>query len=180
VVRVRFEDGTEREYASGLDVPHPLNRPPEEILGAGDPDMGDAQIVSAYAGYVAEAIQQYLGEREEFVEFGGRWFLQELLPEISVGHLNLAEAAIDVAGHPLAAREIVRDLDLGTGAAASQLFALNSAMARDERFDNVGPADEPIWFLRALDRRPRTRCPRCSRVVSVPRVGSTSGSPCWT
>lgn len=28
VVRVAFEDGTELEFASDLDIPHPLNRPP--------------------------------------------------------------------------------------------------------------------------------------------------------
>lgn len=151
VVRVAFEDGSEREFAAGLDIAHPLNRPTEELIGGGDPDLSDADIVSAYDAYASGKLQLALGEREEFVEFSDRWFLRELLPEITVGHLNLAEAAIDVAGHPLAAAEMLRDLEVGTGTEAAQLFALNSALAQDERFDNVGSPERPVWYLRALE-----------------------------
>jgi len=150
VLQVALEDGTEREYASGLDILHPLNRPVEELIGGGDPEITDADIIDAYDAYVCGALQMALEGREEFVQFDGHWFLRELLPEVNVGHLNLAEAAIDVAGHPLTAEEIVKELELGTGTPAAQLFALNSAIAKDERFDNVGTADRAVWFLRAL------------------------------
>ncbi len=154
VIRVAFADGTEREYASDLDAPHPLNRPAEELLGGGDPDISDADIVAAYSSYVAAAIEEEIQQREEYVPFSEQWYLRELLPELNVGHLNLAEAVIDTSGHPMAAADIVHVLDLGAVSESAQLFALNSAMAADARFDNVSRTDNPVWYLKAL--QPKT------------------------
>lgn len=151
VIRVAFDDGAEREYAAGLDYPHPLNRPAEELLGGGDPEISDADIVAAYDAYVASALERELATREEYVPFEEQWYLRELLPEINVGHLNLAEAVIDTAGHPLAAEDIIRELDLGAGSETAQLFALNSTLGTDPRFDNVSRTERPVWFLRALE-----------------------------
>lgn len=151
VIRVAFSDGAEREYASGLDYPHPLNRPAEELLGGGDPDISDADVVSAYDAYVSGALERELAGSEEYVPFGEQWFLRELLPEINVGHLNLAEAVIDTSGHPMSAADMIRELDLGTGSETAQLFALNSALAADERFDNVSQTEHPVWYLKALE-----------------------------
>lgn len=151
VIRVAFGDGSEREYASRLDVTHPLNRPAEELLGGGDPDIADTDIVAAYGPVVAEALERALRGRDEFVTFSEQWFLRELLPEVGLGQLNLAEAVIDTAGEPLSARDIVREIGMTGVSESAQLFALNSALAADARFDNISRTDDPVWFLKALE-----------------------------
>lgn len=152
VIRVAFDDPPhEREFASDLDAPHPLNAPIEELAVSTDSSLSEADLVRAFEHYVAVKLEPVLAEAPEFVRFNGMWFLRDLLPEVHVGHLNLAEAMIYEAGHPLPAREMLTELELAvTGSREAQLFALNRALGEDSRFDNVSSADDPIWFLRAL------------------------------
>lgn len=152
VIRVAFERlGEEREFAADLDAPHPLNAPIEELVVSTDTTVSEADLVRAFEHYVAVKLEPVLEQAPEFVNFSGLWFLRDLLPEIHVGHLNLAEAMIDEAGHPLPAREMLPQLDLPvTGSREAQLFALNRALGEDSRFDNVSTPQDPIWFLRAL------------------------------
>ncbi|MGI6367678.1 MAG: hypothetical protein ACOX2L_04845 [Anaerolineae bacterium] len=151
VVRVAFQDGTEAEFASGLDIEHPLNRPLDELVGASEEDLADEEILATYAPYVAPVVEQALHQDHGWIHFDGVWFLNELLPEFHVGHLNLAEAAIYEAGVPLPVSEMLARLDLGlAGSQQAQLFSLNHALANDERFINVGTRTAQNWFLRAL------------------------------
>jgi len=151
VIRVLFEDGTEQEYASGLDIEHPLNRPTEELVGGSMDDLTEEDLVAAYRQDVAAALEQVLSEQDDWVQFDGVWYLRELLPEFHVGHLNLAEAAIYEAAHPLPVNEMLGRLDLGLpGSRQAQLFSLNHSLALDSRFENVGTRTQQVWYLRAL------------------------------
>ncbi len=152
VIRVAFDaPPAEREFAADLDVPHPLNAPIEELVISTDSSVSEADLVRAFEHYVAVKLEPALEEAPEFVRFNGQWFLRDLLPEIHVGHRNLAEAMIYEAGHPLPAREMLTELELSVaGSRDAQLFALNRALGEDSRFDNVSSAEDPIWFLRAL------------------------------
>lgn len=151
VLRVAFEDGTEVEFASDLQVPHPLNRPTEELVGGSDSDLSETEILEAYRADVGSLLSQALESDEGWVQFDGVWFLRELLPEFHTGHLNLAEAAIYEAGHPLPVSEILSRLELGLpGSRQAQLFSLNHALSEDTRFDNVGTREQQLWYLRAL------------------------------
>jgi len=164
VIRVAFADGSpEREFVAGLDQPHPLNRPIEELLG-GEADIDDAELVRSFGHYVARRLEPALAANSDFVSFDRLWFLRELMPEVHVGYLNLAEAMIYEAGHPLPAREILVGLELAAATSAEgQLFALNSALGKDERFDNVGMVEDPIWYLRALEPEAVFRPPEVLR-----------------
>jgi len=151
VIRVDFEDGTELEFASDLDIAHPLNRPPEELVGGSAEDLSEEEILQTYRGDVSPRLEEALESDEGWVQFDGVWFLSELLPEFHVGHLNLAEAAIYEAARPLPVTEILGRLELGlAGSRQAQLFSLNLALAQDERFDNVGTRTQQNWYLRAL------------------------------
>jgi len=151
VIRVALEDGSELEYASDLQASHPLNRPAEELVAGSADDLSEGEIVERYGALVGERLAQALEADEGWVQFDGVWFLRELLPEFHVGHLNLAEAAIDEAGRPLPVTDILSRLDLGlAGSRQAQLFSLNHALATDARFDNVGTRSQPVWYLRAL------------------------------
>ena len=152
VIRVAFADGSpEREFVAGFDQPHPLNRPIEELLG-GSEEVDEASLVRAFEHYVARRLEQALAANASFVRFDDAWFLRELMPDVHVGYLNLAEAMIYEAGHPLPTREILGGLELPTTSSTeAQLFALNCALSADGRFDNVGTAENPVWYLRALE-----------------------------
>jgi hypothetical protein len=161
VIRVAFEDGSpEREFAAGFDHPHPLNRPVEELLGGGEPNVSESDLVRACEYYVARRLVPALAGDLDFVRVGDSWFLRELMPEVHVGYLNLAEAMVYEAGHPLPTREILGGLELApTTSVDAQTFALNSALSGDERFDNVGAGEDPVWYLRALEPEAAFRLP---------------------
>lgn len=151
VIRVTL-DGKDLEFAARFDHPHPLNRPVEELLVGEQVELSDAEMVRLFGHHVADKLEAKLATSEDMVQFNDTWFLSELLPEVHVGYLNLAEAMIYEAGHPLVAREMLADLEMGaSGSEEAQLFALNHALGDDARFDNVGTTASPIWYLYALE-----------------------------
>ncbi len=151
VIQVRFEGEEEtREFASKLDYPHKLNREEGELLET----EGIASPVELYDQHgldVQRKLLAHLRLSGDFASFRGEWFLKGLLAEIHEGHLNIAEAMLDMKGMPLPAQELLRELDLPTKIApAAQVFSLNCALGQDERFDDVGNDDQSLWFLRRL------------------------------
>lgn len=152
VIRVAFDDGQEREFAAQFDRPHPLNRPLEELSLPQGEGMTEEEAIRTFLPYVAPRLEERLQSSGDWVRLNGQWFLSGLLPEVHVGHLNLAEAVIYEAGKPITAQEMLGHLDLSpTASEAAQLFALNHALANDPRFDNVGTPEERVWYLRALE-----------------------------
>ena len=152
VIQVRFEGQDEtREFASKLDYLHKLNREEGELLEA----EGLASPVELYDQHGSD-VQRKLLERlrlsGDFASFRGEWFLKGLLAEIHEGHLNIAEAMLDLKGMPLPAQELLRELDLPAEIApAAQVFSLNYTLTQDGRFDDVGNDDQSLWFLRRLE-----------------------------
>lgn len=171
VIRVSFAD-EELEFASSFDQPHPLNRPVEELLIGEQAEMSESEMVRLFEHHVAVKLESKLAESDDFVRFDGTWFLHELLPDIHIGYLNLAEAMIYEAGHPLVARDMLADLEIGaTASEETQLFALNHALGEDERFDNVGTSESPIWYLCALEPEATSGRPE----VLVPAFAASGG-----
>ena len=152
VISVAFADQDQvREFAADFRPPHPLNEFVDELVSEED-DLSLAELCQRYGGWVQEDLRQALADNSEFVTHGDLWFLRGLLPEIHVGHLNLAEAVIDVAGHPLSTAEILQQVDLAGGAKPrAAAFALGQALEKDERFDNLGSVGAPRWFLYNLE-----------------------------
>lgn len=152
VIRVSIQDiDEEREFASSFEYDHLLNRSVEELIGGAEESLTEAEIIEANAPAVADKVAAALEAREDWVRFNGTWFLEALLPEVNVGHLNLAEAVIYEAGRPVPAEEMLHVIELDqVGSREATLFALNHALGQDERFDNVARAERQIWYLRAL------------------------------
>jgi len=146
VIRVRFADGHEREFAAGIED-HPLNAPPQ--LDTDNPLLNAENVFATYGKSLARKIEAALNENEEFVRIAGKWFPRALLMEVNIGHLNLAEAVLDIAGGgPLPTPEIMRQIDFPTESPKLAEFSLDYALQEDERFDEVGPAGKVLWFLR--------------------------------
>ncbi len=152
VIQVAFEDGATREYASGLPE-HKLNNPPE----VDDDDGLDLQsVLDVYQESLIDALEDGLGSRSDFVRIAGRWFPRALLIDINIGHLNLAEATLDMAGGgPLPTSALLEQLELPVDVNSKLLeFSLDLALQEDARFDEVGPAGKVLWFLKRLEPEP--------------------------
>ncbi len=150
VIKIEFEDGDVREFASGLEE-HALNDPleVEEI----DETLDPLHILDYYGDLLVARLEKDLNAHEDFVPIAGRWFPRALLVDINVGHLNLAEAVLDMAGGgPLPTESLINQIELTYDVNPKLLeFSLDLALQEDERFDEVGPAGEVLWFLKKLE-----------------------------
>jgi hypothetical protein len=150
VIRIQSEGG-ERELASNL-ANHRLNTIPLELL-LGASDRSPEQILADHGNTIRTALESKLSQAADIVKIGGRWFPRSLLIDISHGHLNLAEAVLDVAGGgPLPTSALLEHIDLPRNVDPRLAsFSLEYALYQDERFEEVGPAGEMAWFLRRLE-----------------------------
>jgi hypothetical protein len=156
VISAHMQSGEEREFAAGL-ADHTLNQPLEM---AQQDELLEPQVVLARygedletkleAGLLAYAVNSH---PSAFVKIAGRWFPRSLLVDINVGHLNLAEAVLDMAGGgPLNTNQLVDQVELAGQANENLLeFSLDLALQEDGRFDEIGPAGEVMWFLKRLE-----------------------------
>lgn len=173
VIQVQFEDSGEiREFASELQAPHKLNREDGEGLliqmeGLDSPE----ELYHHYGQNIRDKLLERLSgsDRLDFVCFGEEWFLKSLMADIHVGHLNIAEAMLDVNGSPLSSQELLQELELPVEIEpAIQLFSLNYALNQDERFDDVGTDEQVLWFLRRLEPPAAIHPPRHLLVSTEP------------
>jgi len=145
-------DGKKREFASNLPGDHSLN---VENGAKIDPmsDVDPDDLNERYGSLVAAKVAEALSTRKEFIQLGDQWFVQDLMAEVNVGHLHLAEAVLEVnEGGPLPPDEILVHLDVDKGLDPEvRLFSLNYALMKDERFDEVGVPGKTNWFLHRLE-----------------------------
>jgi len=152
VIQVRFDDRHEtREFAADL-ADHKLNALPADPAPS-DGEDGASAVLRSHGKRIEEALEARLNETRDIVRIAGRWFPASLLAEIHQGHLNLAEAVLDVnGGGPLPTRELLAHVQLPENFdPALAQFSLDYALQQDERFDEVGPAGEVLWYLRRLE-----------------------------
>jgi hypothetical protein len=159
VIRVQGEEA-EREFAGRLENHHLNTIPLETMLGGNE--RSPEQILQEHGESILRTIESRLSKDADIVKIGGRWFPRSLLTEISHGHLNLAEAVLDVAqGGPLPTRALLEHIEIPSSVDPRlATFSLEYALYHDERFDEVGPAGEMAWFLRRLEPPEVTFPPR--------------------
>jgi len=153
VITVTMSDGTHREFASNYTRAHRLNdQDPTQMLDNG-PVKPVEELFVQYGDHVGGKLAVALEHNPEFIRIGDEWFLRAMMAEVNIGHLNLAEAVLDVAsGGPLTAEEILRDLGLPPDVTVNvQEASLNAKLATDLRFDEISLNDQPAWFLRRLE-----------------------------
>jgi hypothetical protein len=150
VINVAFDVGDEREFASGL-ANHRLNEPPE-ITEETD-TLTEEKVQADYSSQIIEILEDYLQNDTDFVRIAWRWFPRALLVDINVGHLNLAEAVLDmVDGGPLPTIKLLEQIELSADVNPKLVeFSLDLALQEDSRFDEVGPAGDILWFLQRLE-----------------------------
>lgn len=150
VIEVSFEDGSHHEFASELQE-HKLNAPPQ--LEEDFNHLDRETVLAEYREDLVAALEEDLETNPDFVRIAGRWFPRALLVDIHIGHLNLAEAVLDMAGGgPLSTTALLEQIDLSSHANPKLVdFSLDLALQEDPRFDEVGPAGDVLWFLNRLE-----------------------------
>jgi hypothetical protein len=150
VIQVALEDGEQKELAAGLEN-HALNTPPD--LTQVDASLDVRQVLKIYEDDLIMNLEAELEKNADFVRIAGRWFPRTLLVDINAGHLNLAEAVLDMAGGgPLPTSALIEQIGLSTAVNPKLVeFSLDLALQEDPRFDEVGPAGEVLWFLQRLE-----------------------------
>src|ERR671924_1220391 len=149
VLTVDMGNGAERLFASNLPN-HPLNDEPDTVEEEG---FNAEEILRIHGTALEKKIVAAFQSDEDLVRIAGRWFPRALLVDVNIGHLNLAEAVLDMAGgEPLPTSALLKDVAMPDGINPKLAeFSLNLALQEDGRFDEVGPAGEVLWFLRRLE-----------------------------
>ncbi len=150
VITVGMRDGTQRLFASAFSA-HALNQ--EESASGDEEDLNLDSVVEGHGGELEEKLQSSFEKDPALVKIAGRWFPRGLLVDVNQGHLNLAEAVLDMAqGEPQPPSALLKDVELPQGVNLKLAeFSLNYALQEDGRFDEVGPAGEVLWCLRRLE-----------------------------
>jgi hypothetical protein len=149
VMTVQLEDGSERLFASNLTL-HPLNDQADPVQHLGfDTDA----VLAEHGNAIEKKLETAFQADDDLVRIAGRWFPRALLVDVNVGHLNLAEAVLDMSGgEPLPTSALAKDVSLPEGVNPKLAeFSLNLALQNDDRFDEVGPAGQVLWCLRRLE-----------------------------
>ena len=177
VAAVEFDEsqlrgkGKTREFVIAYAQEHRLNdaaqnRHPSQI----DAEYSYADILDNPGISIVDQVNEALEGNSDLVRLAGTWFVRELLLELDIGHLHLAEAVLDMhGGGPLETETILSEIGgLGDSPLALQVFSLNYHMNQDERFDEVGPAGKVLWHLTSLLPRMVREVPDILRYQPVP------------
>lgn len=161
VIAVAFDDAMHntghkpREFAAALTTEHPLSQnealhPANEVA-----NLTPEQILRANPKAILAKIHNALRHNEVLERVAGYWFPKDLMLELGIGEMHLAEAVLDMAGGgPLPTEDIIQQIGGVGGGEASmslQIFSMNVAMSQDKRFDEVGPAGEVLWYLKRME-----------------------------
>ncbi|MGB4595080.1 MAG: hypothetical protein WBI14_04170 [Anaerolineaceae bacterium] len=150
VIKVGFDDGTEKELVAGL-TGHALNQVDYQ---ASLKDQTDIESISgSFGNQIKAKLRHALDSQKDLVRIGYTWFPRSLLIDINKGQLNLVEAILDAQnGGPNSTSELITQLDIRSSENSKLLeFSMNYALQEDPRFDEVGTSGNFSWFLRRLE-----------------------------
>ena len=152
VVQVNVE-GRAHEFAAELATDHRLNEDAALLFSPTDERLPPEDIYERYHSTFVPHLREVLRRSPEFVWLAGKWFPRSLLVELNAGQLNIAEAVLDMNnGGPLPTEALLPELGLPPEVnRALQIFSLNYHLYYDDRFDEVGPTGEVLWYLNRLE-----------------------------
>ena len=155
VITVQF-DGKQkpREFAAALQSAHRLNQANGDRLLHDDALLSADEIYKLYQAEINESLLYALEEgarAADFVSVDGNWLLADMLAEVHVGHLNIAEALIEMQEQPVSATQLLTEVELDSNVSPGmQATSLNHALGKDSRFVRLNDAAGPLWFLRRM------------------------------
>ncbi len=160
IIHVAFETLGTKQFATGIED-HTLNDTDASAMLQSDLFLSDPQaLLDEYGPVLRRTLESQLSKSEDFLRIKKQWFPKELLVETNIGNLHLAEAVLDMSGGgPLKTDELIPHIDLPSGDPELLEFSLNYALNNDERFDEVGPTGEVLWYLHRMEPEPVIQTP---------------------
>lgn len=153
VIQVAFEqEKAPLEFASQLTAPHNLNFEGGKDAFLWSEDMlKPEELFELYGPGVKQKLRTWLETNPDMVHLGDLWFNKAMMAQVHIGHLNIAEAMIDINGKPLTTQALLDELDLPDEVShLVQAYSIEYAISRDERFVDVGTPGDVRWFLARL------------------------------
>ncbi|GAB4414581.1 MAG: hypothetical protein Fur0044_09350 [Anaerolineae bacterium] len=163
VIAVSFPNGSDtREFATNFDHPHPLNLDTNQSLASLQGLMPPEEIYQTYLEFIRPKVEAALKNSNDFVKFHGQYFLRDLLPDFHEGLFNIADAAIDINNGPLSVDALIEQMGLAEGKDITDTlrFSVSYRLANDERFDDVGPTGQVLWYLERIEPPEAHHAPR--------------------
>ncbi len=160
VISVEFDDdtnnidGSYREFATEFTTEHYLNDPTKNSVPVTETaHLEPSDILRQAKSIILKTLHLRLQDHPALISVADYWFVKDLMIEIDIGPLHLAEAVLDMhGGGPLTTHQILSEIgELGDAAKSLQVFSFIHAMNDDDRFDEVGPEGEILWFLKRLE-----------------------------
>ena len=153
VISVDLPNDGKREFATNLKTEHPLTKNPSGDLGDTSENLNAVGILDSASVELTGRLLEALRAHKELKQVAGYWFPKDLVLDIDIGTLHLAEAVLDMmGGGPMNPEQILEQIGgLGNSSLNLQSFSLNLAMSNDRRFDEVGPAGKILWFLKRME-----------------------------
>ncbi|RME80606.1 MAG: hypothetical protein D6775_15775 [Caldilineae bacterium] len=162
VITVRFENSErERHFAANLQTPHRLNHNGDISLFTSENTLAPEDILAEVGDVLSAKVEEHLKQNPDFFVSAGPWWLtaDQMVP-VNIGHLNIAEAAIEMKGEPVPTPELLAMVELDESVPESvRIFSLETALQQDERFRQVGTLEQPAWFLTRLMPEAALRIP---------------------
>ena len=156
-----------REFAANFDQPHPLNLDSQQSLANIQGLMSPEEIYQTYKEFIRPKVKAALEASNDFVTFHDQYFLSDLLPDFHEGLFNIADAAIDINNGPLSVDALIEQMGLAQAKDITDVlrFSVSYRLANDERFDDVGPTGQVLWYLERIEPPEAHHPPRRLQVV---------------
>ncbi len=154
VLEVALENSTEtREFVADFPQPELLNVGDAQSLANLQGLLTPEELFEAYKDSIRAKVKAALEASDDFVEFHDQYFLADLLVEFHEGLFNIADAAIDINQGPLPIDALIEQMSLVDGSEITEVlrFSVSYRLANDDRFDDVGPTGQVLWYLKRLE-----------------------------
>lgn len=162
IIKVAFDNNAAYEFVAEFDQPHALNISSEQGLATMQGLLSPEELYETYQEPISAKVRAALNRSPEFVEFQEQYFLKDLLVDFHEGLFNIADAAIDISRGPLPVEPLIEQMGLAEERELDDIlrFSVNYQLDSDERFDDVGPTDQILWYLKRLEPEEAHHPPR--------------------
>ncbi len=171
VLEVALENSPEpREFVANFAHPEVLNVGDAQSLANLQGLVPPEELFEKYQAWIRAKVRAALETSADFVEFHDQYFLRDLLVEFHEGLFNIADAAIDINQGPLAIDALIEQMGLAKGSEITDVlrFSVSYRLANDDRFDDVGPTGQVLWYLKRLEPPEAHQMPPRLKISELP------------